>query len=454
MGNTSNQPMYFTRLELENVKCFGENRQLDLINTDGTIAPWTLILGNNGLGKTTLLKCLAWMTTVEETDAKRKEKAKIPEETIAVKAALDGLDDDTEYEHLARIGNEVTTVIKAQLSIGCPLKEVPNVDQLIEYSITIKTKDGKLTDIVPTLVAVNEFNTPLIYAYSASRHMEQKNIDRSELTDPISNLFSISGEMLDAVEQLLRQDHAALRDPSGKENELLATVKSILVALLPGIDNVDNIIIDAKNRQVLIRTKDGDVPLNDLSLGYKTMFAWIVDLALKMLAQNPDSPKPLEEPAIVIVDEVDLHLHPQWQRIIQQKLRFHFPHTQFICTAHSPFMAQSAENENLCVVERDSNDSVKIENAPHRVKGWRIGQIVTSDLFGVPSDRGILEERMIGRRQELLDKDTPTAEETNELKMLDERIASLPDVDTETTDLINQLRSAAKILKERGLIND
>ncbi|MEJ7678359.1 MAG: ATP-binding protein [Segetibacter sp.] len=345
MGNNKeNIPMYFASLKIENVKCFGEEQELDLRDSNGKLSPWTLILGNNGLGKTTLLKCLAWMSTVEESDANKKEEAKIPESMVAVKPFMDGIEEDSEYEKLARIGDRVKTTVSTSLTIGAKLGEIPRNDQIIEYSIEIETVDGRLEDVRPKLVPLPEFKSPVIYAYSASRHMEMKNLDSSELMNPVSNLFSESGELFDATELLLYQDHAALQENlKGKETALLQKIKELLTDLLPGIDDPSDITIHAKERAVKIRTPDGNVSLSDLSLGYKTMIAWTVDLALKMLIENPESDYPLEEPAVVIIDEIDLHLHPKWQRILKAKLTSHFRKTQFICTAHSPFMAQSSE---------------------------------------------------------------------------------------------------------------
>ena len=448
------KPMYFSFLEIENIKCFGKRQTLDLKNNDGSISPWTLILGNNGLGKTTLLKCLAWMDTAEETDKEKKSKAKIPEKKIAVKSVMDALENDTEYEQLARIGKKVISTVKAQFSIGASLGQVPHKNQLLEYSIDIMTNNGTLEEVEPRLTGVNEFNAPYIYAYSASRHMELKNTDRIELTDPVSNLFSESGELFDATEQLLFQDYAALQEnPKGKETALFYKIKQLLVDLLPGIENPEDVVTYAKTREVKIKTRDGEVPLNNLSLGYKTMVAWTVDLALKMLHQNPNSANPLEEPAIVIIDEVDLHLHPKWQRIIQEKLTGTFKKTQFICTAHSPFMAQSSETENLCVLTRRNNEVV-IENEPTIVKGWRLGQIVTSELFGLNSDRGPSAERDIENRRKLLDKTKLNPREKDDLKLLTNRIDELPSENLEEDILINQIRKAADLLKAKGIIID
>ena len=83
------------------------------------------------------------------------------------------------------------------------------------------------------------------------------------------------------------------------------------------------------------------VSLGRLSLGYQTVFAWTLDIAWRLIERYPRSPNPLQEPAIVLVDEIDLHLHPHWQRDIREHLTEQFPRIQFIATAHSPLMAQS-----------------------------------------------------------------------------------------------------------------
>lgn len=153
-------PMYFASLEIKNIKCFGERQVLDLRNDNGSVSQWTLILGNNGLGKTTLLKCLAWMKTVEETDEVEKEEANIPKEMIAVKGFMDGLEDNAEYVQLARMGQNVTSVVGAELTNQVPLGQVPTDDQLIKYSLSFKTSNGELTDLKPELAQLPTFNSP------------------------------------------------------------------------------------------------------------------------------------------------------------------------------------------------------------------------------------------------------------------------------------------------------
>ena len=99
--------------------------------------------------------------------------------------------------------------------------------------------------------------------------------------------------------------------------------------------------------------------------------AWTADIAWRLLSHYPKSAKPLQEPAIVIVDEIDLHLHPNWQREIRRHLIEHFPAVQFITTAHSPLMAQDALDANLAVIQVRDGEATIVSD-PAVVKSWRL----------------------------------------------------------------------------------
>ena len=82
------QSVYFTSLAIENVRCFGDRQELDLTAVDGRPARWTLILGDNGVGKTTLLQCLAWMQPVREEVRIGKRAQSGPSDQRKTKAQL------------------------------------------------------------------------------------------------------------------------------------------------------------------------------------------------------------------------------------------------------------------------------------------------------------------------------------------------------------------------------
>jgi predicted ATP-binding protein involved in virulence len=453
-------PMYFTSLEIENVKCFGKKQKLNLCDESGAVSRWVLILGNNGTGKTSLLKSLCWMQPVEETDEKKKNEAKISK--VAIKPYMDDFETEAEYENLIKVGSKEPTRIGVTLSSGVAIKSVPKKEQLVSYAINIRTIDGKLEEIKCEFGELQEFNAPNLFAYNASRHMTSKDSENEELKSNMYNLFSEGGDLYDAEQLLTMLDNASIRQKKkGKASDLLKKVKAIAADLLPDIKSGDDIIInspineDGSINKVLveIKTSGGKIKLGDLSLGYKTMFAWTVDLAVHMLWNNRESDMPLEEPSVVIIDEIDLHLHPQWQRIVRVTLTKHFPNTQFICTAHSPIMAQSAENENLAVIKRVGSD-VFIQNNPDIVKGWRIGQILTSELFDIGSERPSEIEAFVNERRQLLDKKKITEADSLRLNELDSLLSNLPILDSDNQRLFNKMQKLAEIVEQKGGVGD
>jgi energy-coupling factor transporter ATP-binding protein EcfA2 len=453
--STSRPPMYFASLEIENIKCFEGRQFLDLCDSNGNISPWTLILGNNGIGKTTLLKCLAWMVPVEvpaRTDAG-------PNAGILIKPSMDDHEDETEFDRLIRVGNDVNANIKVNLTNGVGLREPVSQQEMVSIGMEFERVKGKLTLVEPAIASLAAFNTTSLFAYGANRHMGKRNYDQSDLKNPVFNLFSDFGDLYDARQVLATLDYASLKEKGeGKATDLFKKVKEILADLLPDLEDLDAIHINSPvnpdgilgEPAVGVETPYGEVPLSELSLGYKTMLAWTLDLAIRMAWNYQDSDRPLEQPAVVLMDEIDLHLHPKWQRIVRVYLLRHFPRTQFICTAHSPFMAQASEDENLCVLDRVGHE-VRIENNPSVVKGWRIGQVVTSDLFDIEGERSKEVENMVIRRRTLLDKQHRTTTEEQTLRQLDEELSKLPVADRqEDQNMLDQLRQATEVLRREG----
>jgi predicted ATP-binding protein involved in virulence len=197
---------------------------------------------------------------------------------------------------------------------------------------------------------------------------------------------------------------------------------------------------------VEFETSYGSVPLRQLGYGYRTMIAWVVDFASRMVERYPDSPDPLAEPAVVLVDEIDLHLHPKWQRELIGFLTERFPNTQFIVTAHSPLIVQSAPDANIALLKR-VGDHVVIENNPETIRGWRVDQILTSDLFGLETARPPEMEKLLLRRKELLTKPKMTKADKKEVEAINDKIGPLP-----AGESFEQAKTLALIEKSLELI--
>jgi len=451
--------MYFLSLEVENIRCFGEKQILDLSDGAGKPAQWTLLLGDNGIGKTTLLQCLTWMRTVEAPmdDIKRTKKG------VMVKPIMDDLEENTEMEVLIRTGDNMKSIIKGTYSLNTGFSEnhssSKKKDDTIQVGMILEAKQGQLTNVLPILDDLKSFNSPNLFAYSASRHMATRNLEQSELRDPVANFRSESADLYDAEQVLLSLDHSSRIDPKGNSGPLLLKVKQLLADLLPDIDDAEKIKIlgpkvfteDQAPSGVQIIMPSGAVTLDALSLGYKTMLAWAVDLALRLFRANPKSVAPLSESAIVIIDEIDLHLHPKWQRQVKTFLCKHFPNVQFICTAHSPFMAQAAENANLVALKREGNHVV-IDNNPLIVEGWRIDQIATSDLIGVPSARSVQVEVILEERRVILLKKRKSANDKKRIAELDKIISNLPtEEDSDNQRTMDLIKKAVDLMGKKKL---
>jgi len=308
----------------------------------------------------------------------------------------------------------------------------------------------------PIFLSLNfEIQSTFNYAYSASRKIGKQNIDKIELQDTIPSFISDNTILYDAEEVLHTINYAAAASPENEQEKYknyLVKIKELLVAVMPDYENVDDIIISPpqliNNRiqeiEIMINSKHGKkVPFNDYSLGYKTVASWVVDLSWRLINQYPESPNPLSEPAIVIIDEIDLHLHPLWQREIIGNLSSHFKNVQFIATAHSPLMVQAVLEANYAVL-KNSNQGVKIINEPLIIKDWRIGQIVTSELFGVGSERSPEIEYMVDMRRDLLDKQTFLDLSEEEKKDLDELNRKLSQLSVQFKDSDDNLRLLEK----------
>lgn len=262
--------------------------------------------------------------------------------------------------------------------------------------------------------------------------MSQRGLSEDILANASQSLFDDNATLTNTEELYLQ---TLLRYKNGgteRDKLLLNKVEEIITRVLPDLKDhpAEEKIraVDAPTgfgTRMEVNTPYGWVPIPELSLGYKTMIAWIVDFASKLFALCPDSPDPLAEPAICLVDEIDLHMHPRWQRDIMDFLLETFPKTQFIVTAHSPLIVQASAKANI-VLLKQVGDHVEVENDPEIVEDWRIDQLLTSDLFGLESARSKSTAKEMAAQDALLAKDVRTPEEEQQLQKLNERLKSLP----------------------------
>ena len=462
IDSASQAPIYLSYLDLGNVRCFGERQQLRLTNEDGRPARWILLLGDNGVGKTTLLQCLAWMRPGLAPGP--DQKAPRPDEKMtAVEPALNSEEENSALNSLIRVatdgGSTVEATLEAGFSVGKRFSDSePGQEKQIDTIVTgisLRGESGKLKDRKleknhsPKCTDVLESELPM-FAYGATRRTGTLKLNRPDvetgLSDPLASLFVSSTELYDAEDVLLNLDYRAKKSGEKQDERRLQRIIRILASVLPGIERNEDVeilgppVFGSEPSGVRFRTPYGSVPLSGLSLGYQTTLTWIVDLALRLYERYPENNDPLSVPGIVLIDNIDLHLHPRWQRQLMDDLTRFFPAIQFVASVHSPLIVQAAQRANL-VILRESEGQVVIEYGPRSVNTWRADQILASDLFGIPVRSRSIDD-LKRKRNDLLDKLDRSQDEEERLRLIEVQLETLPTAedprDNEAMDLIRR----------------
>jgi hypothetical protein len=159
----------------------------------------------------------------------------------------------------------------------------------------------------------------------------------------------------------------------GRCKELRA-FETALGIFLNGFSNVE---VEVDPLRITVQKQGHRLALNQLSDGERSFIAMLGDMVRRLALANPDLDDPLQGHGVVLIDELELHLHPKWQREIVQGLRQTFPNIQFIGTTHSPFVIQSlgpGELINLDPDELDEYSDRSIEDIAEHVMGVELPQ--------------------------------------------------------------------------------
>lgn len=223
----------------------------------------------------------------------------------------------------------------------------------------------------------------------------------------------------EVIQQIVELDYRsylrrnpALRSVVDKVAQMASDITEGFVMAFNGVDE------DSNGFYPSFKTLDGVIPLNSMSQGTQSVIQWLAHLVIGY-AEYYDFPDRLEDaPGILIVDEIDAHLHPAWQRGIIPTLTHHFPHLQIFCSTHSPLMLAGLGRGQIQLLTRNNEDnSVQVSRNDYSVAGWSADQILRN-LLGVrnPTDRKTIEN--FDRLEELQMKGQLTPEESGELEQL------------------------------------
>lgn len=160
------------------------------------------------------------------------------------------------------------------------------------------------------------------------------------------------------------------------------------------------------------------VPTIALSDGYRSVLALAGDLVWRLMLAFPESPNPFREEGIVLIDELDIHLHPLWQRHIARWLQDKFPALQFVVATHSPFIAVGAGSEALTLKFAIQNGKSIVETVPD-IAAMNVDRVLQSAAFGLMSTYAPQTQEKIDRYDSLARKGPQkSAQEDSEFRQL------------------------------------
>lgn len=133
-------------------------------------------------------------------------------------------------------------------------------------------------------------------------------------------------------------------------------LRAIRQAISKTLENVKRVFFDGTPPSLMVEFENGcgaprSMALTQLSDGYRNLLGIVLDFSRRLALAHPNWDNPLEAPGILLIDEIDLHLHPKWQQRIIPNLQGVFPNTQIIVTTHSPQVLTTVHRRNITIIK-------------------------------------------------------------------------------------------------------
>jgi energy-coupling factor transporter ATP-binding protein EcfA2 len=413
--------MWVESITISNIKCF--QQQEIKFTRNPKIRPdrarpysWITLLGENGVGKSTILQALALLLAGPEA-----AKELLPRPTGWVR--------DPEL-----LGKLTAILHKEDIDAGTFGEDRPRKTFALSYFVTGSTavavgttKDKLQTYTEPALVEdptkilswlrANAFASGsqgwFAVGYGAFRRLtrlSQVIIPSLEVPKRSSNFFTQFNEdtSLSSFERwMVYLDYRLAKNGNDLEAQKMKRVgEEAIVKLLPGDVKVAGVTAEGLIEFLVDGQK---VPTISLSDGFRSVIALAGDLIWRLLQSFPTLDDPTQASGVVLIDELDIHLHPSWQRDIAGLLQQIFPNLQFFVATHSPLVATGAGIEALTLRLDIIDNQLQIIEIPYTDLAADVDRTLRSPAFGLPSTYSRPTEKKMQRYHQLKRKNTSLA---------------------------------------------
>ena len=363
--------MRIDRLQIQNFKCFADYT-LELRPR------FTLLVGDNGAGKTTILDALAvaagiWLVSPPDSMLANSGRNILPKE---IRLVLKQGGDRPQFVERKPVSITATGEIAGQniqwrRQIRQRGSRTSNADAAgaVEIIENHFSRDGAGEDVP----------SPVLAYYGAGRAWLPSRARTSG--GPKARRPARRWEAFyDCFEERIRlgdlriwfqREAIASANRSGHWRPGYEVVKHAILRCVP---DADDLWYDGDREEIVLSIEGRAQPFTNLSAGQRMMVALIADVASKVVMQNSHlvsdarlddrgvPPVLKQTPGMVLIDEIDAHLHPKWQRRVVRDLKETFPRIQFVCTSHSPFIIQSLEAGELRTLDPSGPPLVEYAN--------------------------------------------------------------------------------------------
>jgi predicted ATPase len=380
--------LYIQSISIKNLRCFESaklNFQYPGREQKGTLRlpNVNLLLGNNGAGKTTVLKAIALASL----------------SGVMIGSGL------VPYRLVRRTGKKTDLTSEARVSAEVLLHE-----QDIGLKSGFQTRSEDIEEVGMSIFSKGDYES-FQAVYSAGRRLSGTVWQR--LYEDKSPAFLVVGYGASRrVEDSSRVDMNARRKARLLRYERVAGLFESYVSLIPlavwlpsfqkenpgrykqVVNLINRLLPDGatfagefEQGEYQFEVNGVNVPFGALSDGYRAYIGWIADLLYHICLGAPKGAKLVDNRGIVLVDEIDLHLHPEWQRSVVSTVSKALPNLQFVFTTHSPIVAGSLEKENIFVMETGPDGASVVEQYDEPIYGRSAEQVLLSSYFNLKTTR-------------------------------------------------------------------
>jgi energy-coupling factor transporter ATP-binding protein EcfA2 len=390
--------MFIKQITLRNIRGFSE-LDFNLTRPDGGYAGWTVFTGDNGSGKSTLLKAVAVGLVGKDTarslqpSFNRWIRDGAAQEESSIQLEIVRREEDDE---LVETGRAPAAVFPAKIAFKNGGKEATlhhEIPDSVRGRRTYHTPDRTIW----SLEARGWFSCgygPFRRVFGASPEATRQMV--APTTERFVTMFQEAASLAE-VDQWLRQlKHKELENKDAEREQLALVLELLRDDLMPNQITVDRVDSDG----LWLKDRNGvQLAWGEMSDGYRAAAALLADIVRHLIGtygiqglteKTAAGRAVVKRSGVVLIDEIDAHLHPEWQRVIGFWLKSHFPNLQFLVTTHSPIICQAADPKGLFVLPEPGSDHpprALTDDEYKKVIASRPDTILLTPAFGLQNTR-------------------------------------------------------------------